>query len=81
MARLLSLNEASDILAISPDAVRAHIVAGRLHGVNIGGGALRPRWRVTEEALEAFIAARTSAPAAATKRRKKQTGEVIQFFA
>jgi excisionase family DNA binding protein len=66
-------------LKISEEAVRDHIHAGRLRAVNVGNGSRRPRWRITAEALDEFLAAQT-APPRATRRPRKRRGPVIEFF-
>ena len=80
MTQLLTLNDASDRLGISPDAVLTHVRAGRLRGINVGNGSRRPRWRITEDALEQFIAAATTGPAPQKTSKRKANAEVIEFF-
>ncbi len=46
-----------------PDGVLAHIHAGRLQAVNVSSGEGRPTWRISEEALTAFLESRTARPA------------------
>lgn len=81
MSQLIDLFEVSERLGISPDAVATHIRAGRLKGVNVGNGSQRPRWKVSIDDLEEFVAARTTAPAPTKARKRKTAGEVIEFFA
>jgi excisionase family DNA binding protein len=80
VAELLNIPLAARRLGIGEDAVLAHIRAGRLRAVNVGAGPVRPRWRITEEALEQFVASRTSAPTPPAKRTRAKQPEVIQFF-
>lgn len=47
---LHTVNDLCEILKLQPDTVRDYLQAGYIRGIKIGG-----RWRVTEEALEAFI--------------------------
>jgi excisionase family DNA binding protein len=63
---------------VSVRTVRAWIRAGELKAVNLSRtpGSRKPRWRVTQAALDAFLALRTSSgPAARTKRTKQKNGE------
>jgi len=48
--RLLTINEAAEILAVTPRAVYEWIRNGKLQGVKIG-----VLWRIRPEDLEAFI--------------------------
>jgi len=51
MTRLLKPEEAAARLAVSPKAVRAWLREGRLPGIRLGR-----LWRISEAALERFIA-------------------------
>jgi excisionase family DNA binding protein len=69
--------------AVSVHTVLAWIRSGELRAVNVGrrSGAKKPRWRITQEALEAFEALRTPGPPPARmKRRKKRPTDVIEFY-
>jgi len=50
----LSLQEAADLLKVDPETVRLWLKAGELEGIKRG-----TRWRVTREAIEAFLVAHT----------------------
>jgi excisionase family DNA binding protein len=71
-------------LAVNPSKVRAWIASGQLVAVNVAarlGG--RPRWRIRAADLEAFLATRRAEPGskpARRRRRKKQPGDLIEFF-
>lgn len=66
-------------LQISDESVLALIRSGRLRGVNVGLGVCRPRWRVSQEAINEFVAARGSQPKPMTRRRK-QSVDVVDYF-
>jgi len=51
MTKLLKPEEAAERLAVSPKAVRAWLREGRLPGIRLGR-----LWRISEAALERFIA-------------------------
>jgi excisionase family DNA binding protein len=53
-AELLSIQEAADLLKVDPQTVRLWLKEGELEGVKRG-----TVWRVTMEAIEAFLAAHT----------------------
>lgn len=80
-ARHLRPREVAKRLDIKVDAVLAWIRAGELHGTNVAvrvGG--RPRWRITETDLQAFLLRRSAAPPAPARRRRRQPADVIQYF-
>lgn len=61
--------------SVNEHTVLAWIHNGELKAVNVGvaPGKKKPRWRITQEALEAFEALRTNAPAAPRTRRSKRS--------
>jgi excisionase family DNA binding protein len=61
---------------VSPHKVLRWIEIGELTAVNVAATtSSRPRWRISQEALDAFIAARQSRPAApAPIRTRKRAG-------
>jgi hypothetical protein len=49
--------------SVKPEAVTAWIAAGELVAINVARpGATRPRWRISEEAIEDFERRRSSRP-------------------
>lgn len=59
------------------------IHTGQIKAINVGvePGKKKPRWRFTAAAVDAFEAARASAPAVPPIcRRKRQPSEVIEFI-
>ncbi|MBP3958707.1 helix-turn-helix domain-containing protein [Gemmata sp. G18] len=77
----LTVSQAAEWLGISVAALLALIHAGRLTASNVGLGSRRPRWRVTRDALETFLAAHATSPKrVAVKRRRKALGRTIEFF-
>jgi excisionase family DNA binding protein len=72
---------------VSQSTVLGWIAAGELKAVNVGRrpGAKKPRWRISQAALDAFEAVRTpaggAAPQPVAKRARRGKGpEVIQFY-
>ncbi len=55
MARLLTVHEVADRLQVHPLTVRRWLKSGKLVGVQLGA---RAGWRIDEEDLVAFLAAR-----------------------
>jgi transposase len=79
-----TLRECAAMLRISESTVSALIQRGKLRGVNasLSDKSKKPRWRISDEALAAFVESRQSGPSQAPtkdKRRRKST-DVIQFY-
>ncbi len=63
------------------DRVYDHINSGQLTAVNIAqqrGG--RPRWRISDEALDQFLRSRQSVKPAPATRKRKRPQSVTQYF-
>lgn len=67
---------------VNVDKVRGWINTGELRAVNVAskpGG--RPRWRISEAAIEAFELRRSAVvPTKTTRRRRRKSPDVIEFF-
>jgi excisionase family DNA binding protein len=76
------VREVAEHYGVSEHTVLAWIRSGELRAVNVGRrpGAGKPRWRVSQAALEAFEALRTPAPPAPRGRRKKRSAEICEFY-
>jgi excisionase family DNA binding protein len=82
MSNTLSVRDVCERYGVGEHTVLGWLRSGELRAVNVGrtAGAKKPRWRITQEALEAFEQLRTpGAPPAQMKRRKKPT-DVIEFY-
>jgi excisionase family DNA binding protein len=82
MSSTLSVRDVSERYGVSEHTVLGWIHSGELRAINVGrkAGAKKPRWRITQEALDAFEALRTPCPLPPrTKRRKRPMG-VIEFY-
>lgn len=80
MTTYLSTRDAAERLSVSTDQVVSLIRAGRLPAVNVGVGR-KPRWRISEDALETFLAAASYRPKTVARRaRKVKQQDVIEFF-
>jgi excisionase family DNA binding protein len=82
MSSTLSVHDLTERYGVSEHTVLGWIRSGELRAVNVGRrpGGKKPRWRITQEALEAFERARTPAPPLPRARRKRQPPEVIEFY-
>ena len=83
MSSTLSVHDLTERYGVSEHTVLGWIRSGELRAVNVGRrvGGKKPRWRITQEALEAFELLRTPGPPPARmKRRKKRPTDVIEFY-
>lgn len=64
------------------DTILHAIATGKLRAINIGLGSKKPRWRITQESLDAFEAERGNSPAGpiVRRRRKKPSAEYRDYF-
>jgi hypothetical protein len=77
----LSTSDVAARLSISADQVCGLIASGALSAVNIAlPGKLKPRWRISEANLGAFLAAAAAKPTTRRRARKVKQPEVIEFF-
>jgi excisionase family DNA binding protein len=82
MSSTFSVKDLCERYGVGEHTVLGWINRGELKAVNVGRhpGAKKPRWRITQEALEAFEALRTPTPPAPRTRRKKRQNGVIEFY-
>jgi excisionase family DNA binding protein len=78
----LSVKDVIERYGVSEGTVLTWIKRGELRAVNVGRrpGTKKPRWRITEEALQAFELARTTTPPLPRAPRRKRPAEVIEFY-
>jgi hypothetical protein len=80
VARGLTPNELARLLRISPDRVRAFIVAGTLGAINVASThCAKPRYVVLPHHLAEFERSRQAATPKPPPRRRKKTLE-IDFY-
>lgn len=82
MSSTLSVHDLTERYGVGEHTVLGWIASGELKAVNVGRrlGAKKPRWRITQEALEAFEALRTPGPPAPQMKRRKRPTDVIEFY-
>lgn len=68
--------------SVTVHTVLGWIARGELRALNVGRqlGTMKPRWRITQEALDAFELARTPIPPPPTAQRRKRQAGVIEFY-
>jgi len=85
MASTYTIRDICNRFAVNENTVLRWVHSGELRAVNVGVemGKKKPRWRIEQSSLDAFIALRTPtnpAPTGKRRRRKKQTSGVVEFF-
>jgi transposase len=76
-----NIREIRERYSVGEHTVLGWIRRGELRAIDVSrkpGG--RPKWRVTQEALDAFEALRTPTPPSPRGKRRKPTAGVIQFY-
>lgn len=64
MSTALTVDEVAERLRCDPDHIRHLIACGQLAASDISSSRRRRMWRITPEAIDAFLAARRSSIAA-----------------
>jgi transposase len=82
MPSTFSVHEVAERYDVSEHAVLGWVARGELRAINVARSpeAKKPRWRITQQALEAFEQARTRSPPPPRARRRKQPADVIEFY-
>lgn len=77
-----SVKDLCERYAVNEHTVLGWIKRGELQAINVGRrpGAKKPRWRITQEALEAFEQSRTATPPPPRVQRQKRDTRVIEFY-
>jgi excisionase family DNA binding protein len=77
-----SVRDVSGRYGVSEHTVLTWIKSGELRAVNVGRrpDAGKPRWRISEGALEAFEQLRTASPAPPRKKRQRRSADVVEFY-
>jgi excisionase family DNA binding protein len=80
--RYFTPRQLAELLQTSADRVVDMIHAGAIVAVNIGApGCRRATWRISDEAIEQFLAARSLRPVAAKQpRRRRKTAHVSNYY-
>jgi len=69
-------------LTVKHDTVLAWIHAHELQAVNLAArsGGQRPRWRISKQAIEKFLARRSATPPPKPRRRRRQPDGVTKYY-
>ena len=78
----LSTGEVSRQLRVAESKVRHWIVSGQLAGINVAASETqRPKWRISRQALEEFMAKRQATPASKFSRKRGRSRDIaLKFF-
>jgi excisionase family DNA binding protein len=79
---MFTIRDICDRLGVTEHTVLGWIRHRELRAMNVGRrpGAKKPRWRITQEALEAFEQLRTSTPPVPRARRRRRPPDLIEFY-
>jgi len=79
---MLTVHDVCERYGVTEHTVLLWIRQGELRAVNVGRrqAAKKPRWRVTEQALEAFEHLRMATPPTPRAPRRRQSADVIEFY-
>lgn len=80
-AKYLTPPEVARLLRVDVMKVLAWVRRGELAAVNVASSqSKRPRWRISQTALDTFLAARSAVPPAQVQRRRRRQCRAIEFF-
>jgi hypothetical protein len=82
MPAFLTTRDVAAHLAVDVEQVLGFIHRGDLRAIDVSARrGRRPRWRIRDEDLELFLAARAAIPQRAeTRKRRRKSPDVIEFF-
>ena len=77
-----TIKDICDHFGVNEHTCLAWIHSGELKAVNVGvaPGKKKPRWRITQEALDAFEALRAASPPAPATRRQRKRSDEVRFY-
>ena len=83
MTAYLPISAVAEALSVDERRVRQWIKSGELPACNCGstGSGKKPRWRISQNDLDAFLQRRSATPAVkAVRRRRRVDASIIEFF-
>ncbi len=73
--------EVAEMLRVDQMKVHGWIHMGELQAINVASKrSKRPRWRISQAAMDAFMAGRTFVPPPPVRRRKRKPRQVTEYF-
>jgi excisionase family DNA binding protein len=77
----LGVPEIARDLGVAERKILGWIARGELAGVNVAASTSgRPRWRISRDAFDHFLAARQAKPHVPAPRRRRRQQHVTEFF-
>jgi hypothetical protein len=79
---MYSVNDVSQRYSVNLQTVLGWIANGELKAINVGRapGRKKPRWRITQDALDAFELRRTPTTTQPRAKRRQQPADVVAFY-
>lgn len=81
---MITVDSVRQRYGVTEATVLGWIKSGELRAVNVGRrlGAKRPRWRISQDAIDAFEASRTPTPTPPNQRktRRRTSADIIEFY-
>jgi hypothetical protein len=75
------ISAVAEALAVDERRVRGWIKSGELQAIDVGPArGKHRRWRISQEALDLFLACRSSTPPAAPIRRRRRADPQVLHF-
>lgn len=72
--------ELAELLGIDPKKVIGFIRDGDLLAVNLARTKGKPRWKISRESFDRFLASRQSQPSPPMTKRRRKAEHVIEFY-
>jgi len=81
MSTTMTIEQVSERLGVGPKTVLTWIRSGELKALNVARriSTRKPRWRITEEAMQAFLAIRSTSPSPPVIRRRKRDSSINYY--
>jgi len=80
ITKMLTPRQVGERLGVKPERVIGWLRSGKLRGINVSDGALRPRFRIDPADLAIFEQRRAVVAPAKPSRRRRRSADVIEFF-
>lgn len=80
-SKFLTTAQAAEWLAVTSDKIVDLIHSGQLVGIDVSlRGGQKARWRISREALDAFLLRRQSSPASPRQRRRSREPTAVTEY-
>lgn len=78
----MTVRDVAELYEVSENTVLTWLHNGSLRGVNVAPDirSKKPKWRISQAAIDAFEELRTPSPPLPRAPRRKRHGEVIEFY-